>query len=92
MAGFVCHERLLWGMPNWRRAFVPGGTYFFMVVTERRAPSLCDPLAWPTVIDGQQRETSLMSLNIPAIADKLDDLAPAHPIGKLQDVRTQLKK
>jgi putative transposase len=25
-------------MPNWRRAFVPGGTFFFTVVTDRRAP------------------------------------------------------
>jgi hypothetical protein len=33
-----------------------------------------------------------MSLNIPAIAEKLNELAPSHPIGKLQDIRTQLKK
>ena len=33
-----------------------------------------------------------MSLNIPAIADKLNQLARPHPIGKLQDIRTQLKK
>jgi hypothetical protein len=32
-----------------------------------------------------------MSLNITAIADKLNELASAHPIGKLQDIRTQLK-
>lgn len=25
-------------MPNYRRAFIPGGTYFFTVVTEDRAP------------------------------------------------------
>ena len=25
-------------MPNWRRAFVPGGTYFFTVVTDQRRP------------------------------------------------------
>jgi len=25
-------------MPNWRRAHVPGGTYFFTVVTDRRNP------------------------------------------------------
>jgi len=25
-------------MPNWRRAFVPGGTFFFTVVTDRRQP------------------------------------------------------
>src|SRR6266404_7641368 len=33
-----------------------------------------------------------MSLNIHAIAKKLNELAPPHPIGKLQDIRTQLKK
>jgi hypothetical protein len=33
-----------------------------------------------------------MSLNIRAIANKINDLAPSHPIGKLQDIRTQLKK
>jgi hypothetical protein len=33
-----------------------------------------------------------MSLNIPAIADKLNRLARPHPIGKLQEIRTQLRK
>ncbi|MEW4566893.1 transposase [Tautonia sp. JC769] len=28
-------------MPHYRRFFVPGGTYFFTVVTERRIPLLC---------------------------------------------------
>jgi putative transposase len=28
-------------MPNFRRNYVPGGSYFFTVVTERRAPILC---------------------------------------------------
>src|SRR4051794_23638691 len=32
-------------MSNYRRAFVPGGTYFFTVVTEGWAPILCDPRA-----------------------------------------------
>lgn len=32
-------------MPNWRRAFVPGGTFFFTVVTDHRAPILGQPLA-----------------------------------------------
>src|SRR4051812_24433843 len=52
-------------MPNYRRALVPGGNYFFTVVTEGRAPILCRPPApellrratrecrdrWPFVID-----------------------------------------
>ena len=29
-------------MPNFRRAYVPGGTFFFTVVTDQRAPFLCD--------------------------------------------------
>jgi len=33
-----------------------------------------------------------MSLNISDIANKLNELAPPHLIGTLQDIRTQLKK
>ncbi|MGA2032411.1 MAG: hypothetical protein ABSG68_09160 [Thermoguttaceae bacterium] len=33
-----------------------------------------------------------MALDIPNIAAKLNELTPPHPIGKLQDLRTQLKK
>ncbi|MGA2620395.1 MAG: hypothetical protein ABSF26_22470 [Thermoguttaceae bacterium] len=33
-----------------------------------------------------------MPLDIPSIAAKLNELAPPHPIGKLQDLRAQLKK
>jgi hypothetical protein len=33
-----------------------------------------------------------MSLNIPGIANKLNELAPPHHVGKLQDIRKQLKK
>ena len=36
---------IMTGMPNYRRLFVPGGTFFFTVVTERRAGILCDPHA-----------------------------------------------
>jgi putative transposase len=32
-------------MPNFRRAIVPGGTFFFTVVTYQRAPILCEPRA-----------------------------------------------
>ncbi|MFQ5668762.1 MAG: transposase [Candidatus Binatia bacterium] len=32
-------------MPNWRRAHVPGGSYFFTVVTDRRAPLFGEPSA-----------------------------------------------
>jgi putative transposase len=32
-------------MPDYRRAYEPGGTFFFTVVTERRAPLLCTETA-----------------------------------------------
>ena len=32
-------------MPNWRRAYVPGGTFFFTVVTDRRVPIFGHPAA-----------------------------------------------
>jgi len=52
-------------MPQYRRAHAPGGTFFFTLVTERRAGFLCDDAArpllreaflqtrarWPFVID-----------------------------------------
>jgi putative transposase len=31
-------------MPNYRRLYVPGGTYFFTLVTASRRPILCDAL------------------------------------------------
>ena len=52
-------------MPEYRRAYAPGGTFFFTAVTYKRRPLLCDPLArrllrgiirrtqqrWPFTID-----------------------------------------
>jgi putative transposase len=32
-------------MPNYRRAFLPGGTFFFTLVTHDRRPILCEPAA-----------------------------------------------
>lgn len=34
-------------MPNWRRAYVPGGTFFFTLVTDGRAKILRDPPGRP---------------------------------------------
>jgi REP element-mobilizing transposase RayT len=34
-------------MPEYRRLYRPGGTYFFTVVTEDRMPILCEPAAPP---------------------------------------------
>jgi putative transposase len=30
-------------MPNYRRLYIPGGSYFFTVVTEHRRPILWEP-------------------------------------------------
>jgi putative transposase len=38
-------------MPDFRRLYVHGGTYFFTLVTEGRAPILCDPIARRTLRD-----------------------------------------
>jgi len=38
-------HRTFVGMPDYRRYFVAGGSYFFTVVTDRRRPFLCEPLA-----------------------------------------------
>ena len=37
-----CAARTMNSMPNYRRAAVPGGSYFFTVVTAGRQPILCD--------------------------------------------------
>jgi putative transposase len=34
-------------MTNWRRAYVPGGTYFFTLITADRVPILTTPLGRP---------------------------------------------
>ena len=38
LLAFVAANDYLGSMPDYRRAYVPGGTYFFTVVTEGRAP------------------------------------------------------
>lgn len=37
----ICNKDV--AMPDYRRAAVPGGIYFFTLVTERRQPILTDP-------------------------------------------------
>ena len=54
-------------MPNWRRAHVPGGTYFFTVVTNLRAPFLCDIPARPLLGSILRRCQSRWPFDIPAI-------------------------
>src|SRR5690606_24268750 len=43
-------------MPNCRRAFRPGGTYFFTVVTERRRPLVADAAARQLLREAFERE------------------------------------
>jgi len=46
MVGKKALPTLLGGlMSQYRRAIIPGATYFFTLVTYRRRPILCDPLA-----------------------------------------------
>ena len=42
-------------MPDYRRAFVPGGTFFFTVVTYRRQPSLVNADARVALHDAPTR-------------------------------------
>jgi putative transposase len=42
-------------MPEYRRADVPGGTYFFTLVTEQRRPFLCDDLARTLLHDSYEQ-------------------------------------
>ncbi len=41
----MCELVILADMPRYRRAWIPGGTYFFTVVTDRRRKLLADPVA-----------------------------------------------
>ena len=55
---FECERLTLYdlGMPNWRRNFVPGGTYFFTVVTHQRRPIFDSPDA-RTILGNVMRES-----------------------------------
>jgi len=47
MVGKKALPTLLGGlMSQYRRAIIPGATYFFTLVTYRRRPILCDALAF----------------------------------------------
>jgi putative transposase len=46
LGGVVVHGLLLWGMPNYRRVWMPGGTYFFTVnLLERQHTLLVEHVA-----------------------------------------------
>lgn len=54
-------------MPNYVRAFAPGGTFFFTTVTERRAPILCSDLARPLLRAAFCECRSRLPFELPAI-------------------------
>ena len=61
-------------MPNWRRAFVPGGSFFFTLVTDRRARFLSDVPARP-ILDSLFRRCLLQwPFTLDAIVLLLDHL------------------
>ena len=55
-------------MPNYRRAYVPGGTFFFTLVTNRRARFLCDLPARPLLGSVIRRCHLKWPVNVAAIA------------------------
>jgi putative transposase len=54
-------------MPNYVRAFAPGGTFFFTTVTERRAPILCSDLARPLLRAAFHECRSRFPFELPAM-------------------------
>jgi putative transposase len=54
-------------MPNYRRAFLPGGTYFFTVATEGRAPILDHPSARSALGDAIRRCRARWPFQVDAI-------------------------
>ena len=67
-------------MPNWRRLYQPGGTYFFTVVTDGRKPFLCDDLARNLLGDAMRRCQANWPFEVSAIVLLPDHL---HTIWKL---------
>lgn len=53
-------------MPNYRRAYVNGGTYFFTVVTYRRQPFLCDDIVRDALREGIRKTRSTRPFSIDA--------------------------
>ena len=54
-------------MSEYRRYFVPGGTYFFTVVSDGRRPFLCDPLARPILGEAFRTIKQKLPFEMPAI-------------------------
>ncbi len=62
------------GMPDWRRAYVPGGSFFFTVVTDRRARFLDRVPARPILASLLRRCQSSWPFTINAMVLLLDHL------------------
>ncbi len=61
-------------MPNYRRPFAPGGTFFFTLVTQDRRPILCTESARPVLraaLVDTRRERPFVLLAIVFLADHL---------------------
>lgn len=69
-------------MPNYHRAFVPGGTFFFTMVTERRANILCDSIARQCLREAIHATRDRWTFEIDAIVLLPDHL---HTIWSLPD-------
>ncbi|NQU25753.1 MAG: transposase [Candidatus Nealsonbacteria bacterium] len=54
-------------MPDYRRWYVPGGTYFFTVVTYRRTPFLCDEMARRLLRESMELEAAKRPFEMHAI-------------------------
>ena len=76
-------------MPNWRRAHVPGGSFFFTVVTDRRAKILCDEPARSSLGNIIRRCRKKWPFSVNAIVLLPDHL---HPIWSLPSGDTEYSK
>ena len=72
-------------MPNYRRWFVPGGTYFFTAVTRHRRPLLTSEQALPVLKRAIQEEVNRRPFALNAIVLLPDHL---HTIWTLPDEDT----
>jgi putative transposase len=69
-------------MPNYRRRYVPGGTYFFTAVTDGRRPILTSDLARPLIHSAIQAELAKTPFGLTALVLLPDHL---HTIWTLPD-------
>ena len=61
-------------MPNYKRAYCPGGTFFFTLVTYERRPFLTDPISLRLLRQAWREETRSRSFDLEAICLMPDHL------------------